>query len=112
MDHDSPGSSVHGILQARILEWIATPSSRGSSTQGSWQAGSPPLAPPGKQLNETKQGSRKEKETLGSEVGSTGGSGLASCTGGWRAGGEDCRLESPKGFQFSSPQMEHLEHSQ
>ena len=26
-----PGSSVHGISQARILEWIATPSSRGSS---------------------------------------------------------------------------------
>ena len=26
-----PGSSVHGILQARILGWIAMPSSRGSS---------------------------------------------------------------------------------
>ena len=26
-----PGSSVHGILQARILEWVAMPSSRGSS---------------------------------------------------------------------------------
>ena len=25
------GSSVHGILQARILEWVAIPSSRGSS---------------------------------------------------------------------------------
>ena len=25
------GSSVHGILQARILEWVAVPSSRGSS---------------------------------------------------------------------------------
>ena len=24
-----PGSSVHGILQARTLEWVATPSSRG-----------------------------------------------------------------------------------
>ena len=30
--HSSPrGSSVHGILQARILEWVAMPSSRGSS---------------------------------------------------------------------------------
>ena len=28
MDHSPPGFSVHGILQARILEWIATPSSR------------------------------------------------------------------------------------
>ena len=26
-----PGSSVHGILQARILEWVTMPSSRGSS---------------------------------------------------------------------------------
>ena len=26
-----PGSSVHGILQERILEWVAMPSSRGSS---------------------------------------------------------------------------------
>ena len=26
VDHSPPGSSVHGILQARILEWIAIPS--------------------------------------------------------------------------------------
>ena len=31
MDCSLPGSSVHGILQARILEWVAIPSSRGSS---------------------------------------------------------------------------------
>ena len=31
MDHCLPGPSVHGILQARILEWVAMPSSRGSS---------------------------------------------------------------------------------
>ena len=30
MDCSLPGSSVHGILQARILEWVATPSSRES----------------------------------------------------------------------------------
>ena len=30
-DCSSPGSSVQEILQARILEWIAMPSSRGSS---------------------------------------------------------------------------------
>ena len=30
-DYSPPSSSVHGILQARILEWIATSSSRGSS---------------------------------------------------------------------------------
>ena len=31
MDCSLPGSSVHGILQARILEWVAIPFSRGSS---------------------------------------------------------------------------------
>ena len=54
MDHSLPGSSVHGILQARILEWVV----QGIfPTQGSnlyllhllhRQAGSLPLAPPGK----------------------------------------------------------------
>ena len=31
VDLSLPGSSVHGILQAKILEWVAMPSSRGSS---------------------------------------------------------------------------------
>ena len=31
MDCSLPGSSIHGILQARILEWYAPPFSRGSS---------------------------------------------------------------------------------
>ena len=31
MDCNPPGSSVHGIFQARILEWVAISSSRGSS---------------------------------------------------------------------------------
>ena len=31
MDYSLPGLFVHGILLARILEWIAMPSSRGSS---------------------------------------------------------------------------------
>ena len=57
MEYSPPGSSVHGILQARILESIAMPFSRGSSQPGGrtriscllrWQAGSLPLAPPGK----------------------------------------------------------------
>ena len=30
-DCSPPGSSIHGILQARILEWVALPYSRGSS---------------------------------------------------------------------------------
>ena len=31
VDCSPPGSSVHGILQARILEWVAIPFSSGSS---------------------------------------------------------------------------------
>ena len=31
MDCSPPGSSVHGILQAGIVEWVAMPSSRGPS---------------------------------------------------------------------------------
>ena len=31
MDYSLPGSSVHGSFQARILEWVVVPSSRGSS---------------------------------------------------------------------------------
>ena len=31
MGYSPPGSSVQGILQARILEWVAVPSIRGSS---------------------------------------------------------------------------------
>ena len=36
MDCHLPGSSIHGILQARILEWVAIPSSRGFSQPGDW----------------------------------------------------------------------------
>ena len=36
MDWSLPGSSVHGILQARILKWVAIPSSKGSSQSRDW----------------------------------------------------------------------------
>ena len=36
MDHSPPGSSVHGVLQARILEWVAMPSSMVSSRPRDW----------------------------------------------------------------------------
>ena len=57
MECSPPGCSVHGILQARTLEWFAMPSSRGSSQPRGqnyllgllhWQVGSLPLAPAGK----------------------------------------------------------------
>ena len=53
MDYSLPGSSVHGILQARGLEWVAISFSRGSSQPGwnprllcllHWQEGSLPLS--------------------------------------------------------------------
>ena len=36
LDCSLPGSSVHGIFQARILEWVATPFFRGSSRPRNW----------------------------------------------------------------------------
>ena len=54
MDNSPPGSSVLGILQARILEWVAIPFSRGSSQprmepgSPAVQVGSLPTEPPGK----------------------------------------------------------------
>ena len=54
MDCSPPGSSVHGILQARILEWVAISFSRGSSNPGidprspTLQADALPSEPPGK----------------------------------------------------------------
>ena len=35
-DCSPPGSSVHGLLQARILEWVAMSYSRGSSRPKDW----------------------------------------------------------------------------
>jgi len=62
MDCSLPGSSVRGISQARILEWVAMPFSRASHQPRNrtrvsytclryWQVGSSPLAPPGKALS-------------------------------------------------------------
>ena len=54
--YSSPGSSVHRILQARILEWVAISFSRGSSWSRNWtwspalQADSIPTEPPGKHI--------------------------------------------------------------
>ena len=62
VDCSLPGSSVHGVLQARILEWVAFSFSRGSSRPRDqthvscllrllhWQADPLPPAPPGKLL--------------------------------------------------------------
>ena len=62
-DYSPPGSSVHGILQARILEWIAILVLQGVFLiQGlnlcllyllHWRAGSSSLVPPGKPIFHT-----------------------------------------------------------
>ena len=36
VEHSLPGSSLHGTLQARILEWVAMLFSRGSSLPKDW----------------------------------------------------------------------------
>ena len=47
MDCSPPDSSVHRILQAIVLEWVAMPSSRGSSRPRDWTCVSYlPLVPP------------------------------------------------------------------
>ena len=43
MNYSPPASSVHGILQARRLQWVAMPSSRGSSNP--WIEPVSPVAP-------------------------------------------------------------------
>ena len=54
MDCYPPGSSVHGILQAGILEWVPISCSRGSSQPRNWtqppafRGDSLPSEPPGK----------------------------------------------------------------
>ena len=70
MDCSPPGSSVHGILQARILQWLAISFSRGSSPPRDqtliwFQADSLPSEPPGtlqkdrgKMMKEKRQGER------------------------------------------------------
>ena len=57
VDCSPPGSSVHGILQAKILEWLLFPppgdlsdpgiKSKSLTSNLHWQSGSLPLAPPG-----------------------------------------------------------------
>ena len=59
MDCSLPSSSVHGILQSRILEWVAIAFSRGLLDPGieprspALQADSLPFEPPGKPEDNT-----------------------------------------------------------
>ena len=57
MNHSPLGSSVYGILQARILEWVAIPFTKGSANPGiepvspALQADSLPSERPEKKAN-------------------------------------------------------------
>ena len=59
MDCSPPGSSLHGISQARILKWVAFPSPGDLTSQGAnlhllnWQADSLPLSHQGSPLGKT-----------------------------------------------------------
>jgi len=72
MDCSWPGSSVHGIFQARILEWVAIPSPRNLSDPGieprspALQADSLTSEPPGKPriyLRKTRKQQQKLQDT-------------------------------------------------
>ena len=64
MDCSLSGSSVHGIFQARVLEWIAISFSRGSSQPGNepgsttLQADALPSEPPGKPVGQAVLGKK------------------------------------------------------
>ena len=74
MDYSSSGSSVHGILQARIPEWVAISFSRGSPNprikpgSPALQADSLPSEPPGKPSEPNSEGHDKIKIPMGLEV--------------------------------------------
>ena len=79
MDYSLPGSSLHGILQARILDWVASPFSRDIPDPGiehgspALQADSLPYEPPGNPIlacqdlklkfQLTKEGKREKEKT-------------------------------------------------
>ena len=71
MDCSSPGSSVHGILQARVLQWVAMPSSRNLPNPGTepvspaapaLQVNSLPLSHQGSPQNTGMQGAKKHRK--------------------------------------------------
>ena len=68
MDCSPPDSSVRGTLQARILEWVAVPSSRRMElrvTTGTRSTSSSPHKFKGKGINEQTHGSFKPDEEFG-----------------------------------------------
>ena len=80
MDCSPPGSSVRGILQARILEWVTIPYSRGSSWPRDWIWVS---CIPGRFLSiwATREAplTRRHLQFIQQAVGYTDGAGWASC---------------------------------
>ena len=84
-DCSPPGSSVHGIYQARILEWVVMPFSRGSSQPRdrtcvpvvpALQADSLPAEPQGKPVNSGATGDAVSIPGLGRSPGGGNGNSL------------------------------------
>ena len=88
MDCSQPRFSVHGILHARILEWVATLLQGIFPTQGLnphllhlllWQVGSLPLAPPGLCMGFPGGLDGKESASKAGDLGSFPGLGRCVC---------------------------------
>ena len=116
MDCIPPGSSVHEILQARTLEWVVMPSSRGSSQPRDQtcvsdvsctgrQVGSLPLVPPGKEektkksftLSPVSQPYQSQKAAVGWEDIIYLSVPLSPAQGSCRKHGQDRREEGRRG---------------
>ena len=73
MDSLKPGSSIHEIFQARVLEWVAISFSRGSSRPGiepsspALQADALPSEPPGKPREAKGKGENERYTHLNAE---------------------------------------------
>ena len=79
MDYSPPGSSVHGILQARILECVAVPFSRGSSQSRESNLGLQRCRQILYHLSHQERSTKKRKQVL-----------AATCLGLGLSTGEDC----------------------
>ena len=62
MDYSLPGSSVHGILQARILEWVAISFSSPVLRYGFPRAATVQFRAPGGEMHLGRTGTNQDRE--------------------------------------------------
>ena len=69
MDCSLPGSSVHGILQARTLDWVVVPFSTGSSQPRGQTQVEPNVIEPSLQADPLPfEPTEKQKKNVGSQI--------------------------------------------